>query len=212
MEILIDKIMSWPKWQRALAWVGSLVLIVWLFWWLSYSGLVKELKTMQEERARLISQINTEERLARELPRARAAVQELDRQLREVMKELPDKAEIPTLLSSISGLAKDAGLDVSLFKPKPEVIQDFYAEVPVAISVEGGFHQVATFFDEVGRLDRIVNLSDIIMIDPVVQIEKKEVKEVRLKTSCTATTFRYLDEAERKAREEAKKRAEAATR
>lgn len=203
MENFLETILSWPTWKRGLAWVASLALIVGGAWYLILGDLQAELVAAVVERDELVSKIQVEERLSLELPRAKQEVAELDRQLKELMKELPDKAEIYSLLSSISSLAKDAGLDVSLFKPRPEIVQDFYSEVPVSISVEGGFHQVATFFDEVGRLDRIVNISEIAMIDPVVD---RETKDVRLKTSCTATTFRYLDEAERKAREEMKKK------
>ena len=163
MENFLETILSWPTWKRGLAWVASLALIVGGAWYLILGDLQAELVAAVVERDELVSKIQVEERLSLELPRAKQEVAELDRQLKELMKELPDKAEIYSLLSSISSLAKDAGLDVSLFKPRPEIA----------------------------------------MIDPVVD---RETKDVRLKTSCTATTFRYLDEAERKAREEMKKK------
>jgi len=60
---------------------------------------------------------------------------------------LPDTKEIPDLLSNISSLGREAGLDVVQFKQRPEKFEEFYAEVPVDILVRGTYHQVASFFD-----------------------------------------------------------------
>jgi len=112
--------------------------------------------------------------------------------LKSALQELPDNREIPDLLSSISSLARDAGLAVPLFKTEPESFREFYAEVPVSISVEGTYHQIATFFDEVGHLPRIVNINQIIIREPRVGDS-----QVSVKSECVATTFRYLEETER---------------
>ena len=105
---------------------------------------------------------------------------------------MPDSKEIPDLLTSISVLAVDTGLEVVKFSPKQEVIKDFYAAVPVFIELEGTFHQLATFFDEVAHLSRVVNISDI-KIDIVTESKT----EVVIRTTCQATTFRYLSDEER---------------
>jgi type IV pilus assembly protein PilO len=204
MNELIRKILDLPKWQRLSLWALSLLLVLYVFWQFFYSEVSEQLTATTSEVEKLSIDIASEQRLAKELPKIKEAVMQLDKRLAELVRELPDKREIPSLLSSISGLAKDAGLEVDLFKPRAEIVRDFYAEVPVSISVAGTYHQVATFFDEVGRLDRIVNISEISMIDPLID---RDGKRVKLKTSCVATTFRYLDEDERKAREEAMKRA-----
>ena len=111
--------------------------------------------------------------------------------------------EIPDLLSAISSAGRESGLEIMLFKQKPERFQDFYAEVPVDVLVRGNYHQVATFFDRVGQLDRIVNVSDISMKDP-----KTEDGTMVVNTACSAVTFRFLDEQERE--KVAKEKAEAA--
>ena len=77
-------------------------------------------------------------------------------------------------------------------KPSGDRKRGFYAEVPVNIEVEGTYHQVATFFDELGRMDRIVNVGEFDMQNPVVAEES-----IVLNTSVVATTFRFLSEAER---------------
>jgi type IV pilus assembly protein PilO len=119
-------------------------------------------------------------------------VRELSAQLRLAEARLPDQKEIPDLLSAVSSAGRESGLEILLFRQKPERFQDFYAEVPVEVLVRGNYHQVATFFDRVGKLDRIVNVSDISMKSPNVEGDTMIVD-----TACSAITFRFLDEGER---------------
>jgi type IV pilus assembly protein PilO len=192
MSEVIEQIMDRPLWQRVAGWVGSLLFFTYIFWTYFYSDLSEELVKLLDKTETLETQIAHEKRLAKNLPKVKAQVKELDIQLKKAMMELPDKKEIPDLLASISDLAMDSGLEVQLFKPKAENFREFYAEVPVQISVGGTYHQVATFFDEVGHLSRIVNISAIGIKDP-----KIGDNDVQVNTECVATTFRYLDESER---------------
>ncbi len=114
------------------------------------------------------------------------------------MKALPDKKEIPSLLTNITESGKDAGLEFLLFQPKPEINKDFYAEIPVSIKVAGNYHNVGLFFDKVSRLSRIVNIKDIVMATT------REGKG--LNTSCTAVTYRFVETEEKDAANKAKKK------
>jgi type IV pilus assembly protein PilO len=205
MNEFLTRFMDRPRGHKIAAWVGSLLLVGLVFWQSFYADIAQQVAVLQERRADLNSQIEVEQRLVRNLAAYRTEVGELEVQLRQALQELPDKKEIPELLKSISTLATQAGLEEALFRPVPEVFREFYAEVPVAIAVQGTFHQVAKFFDEVGRLPRIVNINQIAVREPELKDD-----EVRIKAECTATTFRYLDEAEmarhREATEDAKKR------
>jgi type IV pilus assembly protein PilO len=107
-----------------------------------------------------------------------------------VMKSLPEKEEIPSLLSNISLSGQDAGLEFVLFQPKKEVKKDFYAEIPVSIKVTGNYHNVAVFFDKVARLPRVVNIRNITM-------SPAKGKE-RLSTGCTAVTYKFIDKPKKK--------------
>jgi type IV pilus assembly protein PilO len=118
---------------------------------------------------------------------------ELDGRLKEAVAQLPNKKEIPDLLKSISNKARESGLEIMLFRPRGENYQDFYAEIPVEVVVRGQFFNVVSFFDEVGRLTRLVNMNNIGFKSPRVTGD-----QVVLETSTMATTFRFLDEAERK--------------
>ena len=201
MSQIVDQFLDRPKKQQIGFYVGSLLFVLIVFWLYVYSPSLKALAKLEEQRDTLDTQIAFERRVARNLDKFRKEVGELDGKLSAVLLELPNKKEIPDLLESISNLARDAGLDVSLFKPKGEVMQEFYAEVPVEMSVEGSFHQIASFFDEIGQLPRIVNVNQIALRDPKVTDE-----HISVKSDCVATTFRYLDEEERKAVKEAAER------
>ncbi len=189
---VVQQFMDRPLSHKVAAWVLTLAMVGGGCYQYLYAAQATDLADLEEKRASLNTQIMTERRLAKNLTRYQGEVKDLEVKLRYALQELPDKKEISDLLSSISGLARDAGLEVHLFRPIPEVTRDFYSEVPVAVSVEGTFHQVATFFDEVGRLPRIVNINEIAVRNPSVGKDF-----VRVTADCTATTFRYLDEAER---------------
>lgn len=117
---------------------------------------------------------------------------------KQALKLLPDKHEIPTLLSSISNLGAQSGLEFLLFQPQKEVNRNFYAEIPLKIEVTGPYHNVATFFDKVSRLSRIVNIGNVKMT--AAKAAKTKSDTVILKTGCTATTYKFIE-----AKEEPKK-------
>ncbi|MEE9530560.1 MAG: type 4a pilus biogenesis protein PilO [Syntrophobacteria bacterium] len=110
---------------------------------------------------------------------------------KQALKLLPDKHEIPTLLSSISNLGAQSGLEFLLFQPQKEVNRNFYAEIPLKIEVTGPYHNVATFFDKVSRLSRIVNIGNLKMTAAKAAKTKRDT--VILKTSCTATTYKFIE-------------------
>jgi type IV pilus assembly protein PilO len=114
-----------------------------------------------------------------------------ERKFKQALKLLPDKHEIPTLLSSISNLGAQSGLEFLLFQPQKEVNRNFYAEIPLKIEVTGPYHNVATFFDKVSRLSRIVNIGDVKMTEA--KAAKTKSDTVILKTGCTATTYKFIE-------------------
>jgi len=110
---------------------------------------------------------------------------------KQALKLLPDKHEIPTLLTSISNLGAQSGLEFLLFQPQKEVNRNFYAEIPLKIEVTGPFHNVATFFDKVSKLSRIVNIGNVKMA--AAKAAKTKSDTVILKTGCTATTYKFIE-------------------
>jgi type IV pilus assembly protein PilO len=203
MNDYIDRFFELGARDRALICALAVVLVFTGYWYFVYSGRSAEMTQTLAKIENLRQQRSAKEKLVANLDDARAAVRELQAEVRRAEVQLPSRKEIPDLLSSISSAGRESGLEIMLFRQKPERFQDFYAEVPVEILVRGNYQQVATFFDRVGRLDRIVNVGDISMRDP-----KAEDGSMVINTSCSAVTFRFLDEAERE--RVAKERAAAA--
>ena len=129
---------------------------------------------------------------ASNLPKLQRDLQEWTVRLKEAVAQLPDSKEIPELLTNISTKAREAGLEILLFRPRAENFRDFYAEIPVDIVVRGGFYNAVTFFDEVGKLNRLVNIDNIDFKNPKINGD-----QISLDISTLATTYRFLDEAER---------------
>jgi len=148
----------------------------------------EKLDAKDQEYTKLEQDLNEKKRVAQDPKVFEAKLESVKRDLEIKKAQLPDKKEIPQLLTTISSLGKESGLNFLLFRPKPEVPKEFYAEIPVEIKVEGGYHEVASFFSRVGNLDRIVNITNVIMEKP-----KDEGEKIILTTSCLATTFMFIE-------------------
>ena len=146
--------------------------------------LAGDLKSAQTKLARLK---NVEKNLRAFRKKFKATEQEF----KQALKLLPDKEEIPTLLSSISNLGAQSGLEFILFQPQKEQARNFYAEIPLKLEVTGPYHNVATFFDKVSRLSRIVNIGNVDMTQ--MKAAKTQSDTPILKTGCTATTYKFIE-------------------
>jgi type IV pilus assembly protein PilO len=193
MNELIERLLELPPRQRVLLLVGTVALVFFGYAYFLYWPRSAEISALEQQRDELRRDRDRKLAMVSNIERARAEVAQLDGDLRKAVSQLPDTKEIPDLLSNVSSLGRESGLEIMQFKQRPEQYADFYAEVPVDISVRGTYHQVASFFDKVGRMARIVNVSDVNIKSP----PKIESDAVILDTACVAVTFRFLDEAER---------------
>jgi len=130
---------------------------------------------------------------AANLEALRVQKQEMEQSFSDLKRQLPNKAEVAGLLVDISQTGLGAGLEFQLFKPGNEVQSEFYAELPIQISVVGDYHQFGEFVSGVAALPRIVTTHDI-------NIQKKG-EEEKLVMTATAKTYRALDEEEEQAAE-----------
>jgi type IV pilus assembly protein PilO len=190
---LLDNILERPLAHK----IGILVVIIILVTALYYSFLyiprADEIAKLSDSVEIARNEKSVKSQKAANLPQLKKDLQQLDAELKKAVAQLPDKREIAELLRSISAKAQQVGLNVLLFRPRGETYQEFYAEVPVDITVKGNFHNTVSFFDEVGRLNRLVNIDNIGFKNPTVTGDN-----VVLETTSVATAFRFLDDAERK--------------
>jgi type IV pilus assembly protein PilO len=108
---------------------------------------------------------------------------------RELNKVLPTDTEYPAFLSAVQSVANVSGIGLTAWAPQAEVAEQFYARVPMKVTLVGRYHQVAKFFYGVGQLDRIINMENISLTDPKVQGE-----DIVVKTEALATAFRSVAE------------------
>lgn len=197
MELGLDKfqgsfakVAKLPRSQRiaALALLAASVvgLYVYLFY-LPAREMLERLGLQQLELQRRLSEVRS---VAANLPAFQARLTELEVELKTALRQLPNSKELPGLLTDISSRGKNAGLEFKAFRPKDEVPREFYAEVPIEIEFNGGFHEIARFFDDVSKLPRIVNVADL-----RVEIERETPLGTRLLVKGNATTFRFLEQA-----------------
>jgi len=109
---------------------------------------------------------------------------------RELNKVLPVETEYPAFLSAVQSVANVSGIGLTSWTPQPEVNEQFYARVPMKVTLVGRYHQVAKFFYGVGQLDRIINMENISLTEPKVQGD-----DVVVKTEALATAFRAVEDA-----------------
>jgi type IV pilus assembly protein PilO len=197
---IFEKLEQLSKMQRIAIWAGVMVLLIGGFVYFSYVPKFTKIDRLKASLGKVEKELEIAKKNARQLSEYRKKMQDAEEQFKIVMRALPEKEEIPTLLTGISKAGKDSGLNFVLFQPKPDVEKEFYAEIPVAIKVTGDYHGVATFFESVAELNRIVNIRDIEMTP--------DKESGNLTTTCTAVTYKFIeasDKPEKKSNKPGKK-------
>jgi type IV pilus assembly protein PilO len=181
------KIEQLSKVQRILIFSGVFIAIIAIFIFLLYKPKLAKISNLNNQLKTLEQKLVVAKKNAADLKEFQKKMQEAEVQFKTAMRALPEKEEIPSLLTSISRSGQDVGLEFLLFEPKSEIRKEFYAEIPVAMQVRGGYHDLAIFFDKVARLSRIVNIKNIEM--------GRAKDSMDLNTSCTAVTYKFVEPA-----------------
>jgi type IV pilus assembly protein PilO len=129
---------------------------------------------------------------------------EIEKTFGALLKQLPNKSQMDALIDDINKAGLTKGLEFDLFKPGTEVIEDFYAEMPIAIKVLGSYHEFGNFASDLSKLSRIVTLNDLTITLPEANAANKDAKDKNKKENepsfinleVTAKTYRYLDDDE----------------
>jgi type IV pilus assembly protein PilO len=144
-------------------------------------------RAKQEEEG-LRSTFEEKQRMAANFDAYRTQLAEIERDFGAMLRQLPGKTEVPSLLTDIAQTALGAGLGEVLFQPTGEIQKDFYAELPIKLKYTGSYHELGNFVSGIAALPRIVTLHDI----AIHKAEKASADELTF--DVTAKTYRYLDE------------------
>ncbi|UCH20538.1 MAG: type 4a pilus biogenesis protein PilO [Deltaproteobacteria bacterium] len=198
IEPFFEKISQLSQLQRVLISCGIFLIFISAFVYFLYYPKFKEINKLNDSLEKLQKELKIAKKNAKDLKKFKSKIKEAEDKFKVVMKSLPEKEEIPSLLSSVSLSGRDSGLEFLLFQPKGEIARDFYAEIPVAMRVNGKYHNVALFFDKVARLPRVVNIKNIVM--------KPAKGDETLSTQCTAVTYKFIDKPAQKKKSKKKTR------
>jgi len=161
------------------------------FYFLHFTAKTEEIKGLENKAVKLRKEIAGAKARAAKLDEHLAEMEETQRLFAEASVLLPQKKEIPALLTNISALGTNSGLNMARFSPRPERKKEFYAEIPVTLNIKGPYHNIGTFLYEVSKLDRIVSAINISLGSP-----KMQRGEMLLSSSINLITYRFLDESE----------------
>ncbi len=194
----INDIGSWPLWLKITSAALISILILLAGYWFVIKDQLESLQKAQRTEVKLKDGYLKKKALAINLEAYRQQMKEIEENFGVMLKQLPDKTEVPDLLIDITQAGLGRGLQFETFKPQRSKQADFYAEMPINLTVSGTYHQLGEFVSDLAALPRIVTIGDL-NLTPV-----KGSK--RLKMSATTKTYHYLDENQIQKRAKAKKK------
>lgn len=190
MDNLIARIAKVPLPQRLAVMIVLLIVIAAGTYFMAIQPLDEKIARHDSRIAQLDTELVKKKAIARDLTRYRVEVERLKQRLNEALTLLPNEAEIPELLQKLASLVQQSDLVMKQFEPTGEVVQGFYARIPVKMAIVGNYHSIAVFYDKVAKLARIVNVTDIKLKSP-----KVENKRIVLEAEFVATTFKFVETA-----------------
>lgn len=187
-ELLDQKFIPLESKYKVLLALVLLILPVVAFYFAYFSPTNDQLVRLENQRITMENKLKEVKAKAQNRDRLRKELEETRLVFQKTARLLPKEQEIPQLLKDISALGRNAGLDFLAFKPGQDTPKDFYAEIPVNINVNGPYHNLGFFLDQVSKLDRIVTVDNIKMGGP-----KMEAGEMILASSCSLKTYRFTN-------------------
>jgi type IV pilus assembly protein PilO len=192
MDLKMDSILKLPSSKKAIILVVILGLIMAAFYFRFYDPQQEELQALRADLNKAVEELNKSRTIARDYQKFKDQVAKLDIELKNALTQLPNEKEIPEILKNITVLGKESNLEFTLFRPKAEEPQQFYAKVPIELTLLGSYHNTGIFFDKVSKLPRIINVVDFNLTQSK-DIKGKGENEILIKTSCLVNTYRFIE-------------------
>ncbi len=182
---------EWPAAvKQALAVIVGILLLVGAYYGFMTTK-YESLEKLRQTEAKLKVEFMEKESQASLLEQYQEQLAEMEKSLGDLLRQLPDQAEVANLLVDVSQTGLASGLEFELFQPQVEVPQDFYTELPIRLRVVGGFHEMGVFAGGLAALPRIVTLHDI-------KITSSKGNTSQLTMDALAKTYRYSLEGAKK--------------
>ncbi len=195
---------AWPAAPRVTILLALFLAIMLAGWWFVWVDQLDMLEKKQQTELKLRDEFVAKKKEAVNLDLYVQQLNEIDRSFGALLKQLPNKSEVESLLVEINQAGMGRGLQFDLFKPGVEQVKDFYAELPINVRLTGSYHDFGAFAGDIGKLSRIVTLNNVSIV------ANPQAKDGSLVMDAVTKTFRYLDEEELAAKKKAAQAAKGA--
>ena len=179
---------DWPLIPKAVVLIVILAAVVAAGWWFNWSDTQNQIEQAKGEELKLKDEWIDKKKQAVNLDAYKQQLDEMRLQFGALLKQLPNKSEMENLIIDINQAGRGRGLQFDLWKPGNESVKEFYAELPIQLSIAGSYHDLGRFVADVAKLPRIVTLTDMSLVPGK--------DSTTLKMDATAMTYRYLDDEE----------------
>jgi len=196
LSVFFEKVGALTKIQRLLIVFGTFILIGGAYYYFIFMPKFEELKKAKQHNIKQVAQLATYKQRASKLKKYEKLMRQSQEEFKIAKKALPDKRELPSLLTGISRAGSDAGLAFHLFAPDKEINKGFLNEIPISVKVEGRYHQITDFFYQIIQLNRIVMINDV----NVKSKNRGEIIEMR----CKAVTYMFFEKKDSKGKNKKK--------
>jgi len=190
---------GWPKSVKTFFTVLLFLVIMLVGWYVVVSDQQDQLQTLANKEEQLKKEFSEKQAKSVNLEALQQQLDEMKDMLRQLLRQLPSKTEMPELLVDVSQTALSAGLQQELFQPGTEIPKDFYAEKPIQLKMIGTYHQFGAFISGVASLPRVVILTmHDVSLTPLNAPAKgsEPAANQLLVLQGTVKTYRYLEDSE----------------
>jgi type IV pilus assembly protein PilO len=192
IDLDVEKIGSWPVAVKAIAILLACALSVGLIYYVDTQNQIAELDTIQAKEQELKNSFEAKQKKAVNLEEYKQQLEEIQKTFGDLLRQLPDKTQVPDLLVDVSQTGLASGLEFELFKPGNEVPREFYAELPIEIKVLGNYMEFGAFISGLASLPRIVTIHNV-KIYPR-KDTSQSTKNKPLTMEALVKTYRYMED------------------
>ena len=189
MEELIENYANTPPSKRYAIVVALAFGLVAIHYFMFYDAQLGRKASFERRLTKQMAEADKKRSYVQNMSRYESRFNELQQNLEHARSVLPDEADVPQLLAQLGNKARHTGLNIDYFEPQGEEPQDFYAEIIFGMKLRGSYHEIATFVDAIGKMDRIVNVAGISMTSPKA-VSNKIVLEAEFKIK----TYKFLSQ------------------
>ncbi|MBK5966599.1 pilus assembly protein PilO [Thiocystis minor] len=194
-QLDVNNFGEWPNPAKAVIVLIACLALGGLVYYLDTKDQLARLDQAQASERDLRASFEAKQRKAANLDAYRQQLAEMQESFGAMLRQLPNKTEVASLLVDVSQTGLANGLEFQLFQPEDERTKDFYAELPIRIRVTGTYHDFGRFISGLAALPRIVTVHDVQITGTAAKPgTQPRAEDSKLTLQATVKTYRYLDE------------------